>query len=1183
MSFTYLDKMHLTKMFFEEFRLRMTDKLQPVLPPEGVAYRTLNPATRSLVGSVGHQPNPDFAGPQPPSALGMVLMVRPDGDGRVRCEVAGRFDVVHRYIPDYDHMRAEVIPETNGPKKIQQVPLAFRRYTVSFENAVLEFDAGAPGKWVEDAVALPAQLTQSQDHWRTDERVFRLCRTTDTGGARYYFNWDDERIASQEALNRVIYREIFDDPDKVMPYDVRLRGRLRRTPPSFANAQGAFLVEVYLENQVVLDQARAYGLDMPFLLDAGFTVNLQAGSHIKVPHRLQPEDYRLLDEDGLPGYGITCAIKQLPDGRFATDTVPTVAQPRVEAPDAEEVGMTMRPTYIDLASDPMPVLDTFVAALEEYDKQWDKRIASFDPKAQAAQIAAAQSDRSAFLEEVEAVKDGVELLRRHDKLQASFRWMNEAMSCAITLQKKQFDSWHLFQLGFILTQVRAVYERHAPEAELTGIANTADVLWFATGGGKTEAYLGIVGMAMLYARTMNRSYGATAWMRFPLRMLSVQQFQRLSYVVAQANVIRQRECLGGHPFTVGYFTGDGTPNNISSTSEGSRGTFLPWMSDEKLQTYQFISDCPYCGTEGSITLARDNARARLKHVCSEPECWSNCDADPGSYGEGIRGEIGIYVSDEECYRYLPSVMVGTIDKLAVLAHNRRFAGFFGAHRYFCPEHGFTLERKCGHRRIVAKGGDFESADCGNTSRSKPLATTELPAMRDPGFPLLIQDELHLLRESLGNFDAHYETALAALQVSFGGRTPKVLAATATIKEFEQHVHNLYMKRARRFPAPGVTKGESFYARKRKDPNTGEPLVRRWFAGVLPISRGNVANRCAAEISSRFLDQVDEWRARLRDCDPALLATLGLAPERAGQALQYLERYLNTDLVYVNKKRSIPEILRFIEESNEQKGVERQHFQLDGDSTLDSILGAIHHVERKAPDDQRRHILATNVVSHGVDIAELNFMVVAGWPASTAEYIQASARSGRVHPGIVLAVLSPNKLFESNVFLNFGDYHFFLDALVDSVPINRFAPNILDRTLPGIMAAVILNWAKHQTGWGDEIDYSIKGLKSALTAGPHARMQIERVVMLALEVPPSLQMAFDPRVLSDFRQALKERVKGALHRLENWSPGKFDKSIVEALGEVFEHAPMRSFRDIENQIPIKYLNADGERVIEALGR
>lgn len=1183
MSFSYLDEMHLTKTFFDEFRLRMTDKTRSVLPPEGVSYRTINPATRSLVGSVANQPNPDFGGPQPPSAIGIVLMVKPDSSGHVKCSISGQFDLVHRYIPDYDHMRSELIPEANGLKKKQQIPLAFRRYTVTFENALIELDIKNPGKWTEDTEVLPGQLAKSQDNWKRDERVFRLCRTTDSGGARYYFDWDNDKIVTQEDLNDVICREIFEDAEKVMPYDVRLRARLRRTPASFANNDGACLVEFYLENQVQLEEARAYGLDSPFLLDAQFNVSLKSGTHVKVPHRLKPEDYRLIEEDGLPGYGITCGVKQLADGSFATDTVPTVPQPRVEAPLAEEVGMSMRPTYQSLASDPMPVLDSFLAALEAYDKRWDEKIASFDPLAQAVQIAAVQNDREAFLEEVKTVKDGVELLRQHDKLLACFCWMNESMRDAIALQKKKFDSWHLFQLGFILTQVRAVYERHAPNASLTGIANTADVLWFATGGGKTEAYLGIVAMSMLYARVMQRAYGTTAWMRFPLRMLSVQQFQRLSYVVAQANRIRQREQLGGHPFTVGYYTGEGTPGSISSTYESSRGTFLPWMSHDKLQSYQFISDCPYCATEASIRITRDNPTARLKHVCSNSECWSNFGADAGTYGEGIRGEIGIYVSDEECYRYLPTVMVGTIDKLAVLAHNTRFAAFFGAHRYFCPEHGFTRERKCAHKRIVPKGADFDAVDCGITSKSKPLSTTEVVPMRDPGFPLLIQDELHLLRESLGNFDAHYETTLSALQVSYKGRAPKVLAATATIKEFEQHVHNLYMRCARRFPAPGVTKGESFYARRKTDPKTGAALVRRWFAGVLPIARGNMASRCAAELSSRFLDQVDEWRDRLGKKDAALLDALRLPPERAGEALAYLERFLNTDLVYVNKKRSITEIQRYMEELNELKGVERHHFQLDGDSTLDSILGAIHHVERKSAGDSRRGLLATNVVSHGVDIAELNFMVVAGWPTSTAEYIQASARSGRVHPGIVISVLSPGKLFETNVFLNFSDYHFFLDGLVDSVPINRFAPNILDRTLPGVMSAVILNWAAHQTGWGDEIDYSMKGLKAALSAGAHARQQIEKVVMLALEVPALIQHEFDPRVLSQFRQALGKRVGEALHRLEHWNPAKIDRTVGEALGEIFGHAPMRSFRDIENQIPIKYLNADGERIVEALGR
>lgn len=1183
MSFTYMDEMHLTKTFFDEFRLRMTDKTHPVLPPEGVPYRTVNPAMRSLVGSVGHQPNPDFAGPQPPSAIGIVLMVKPDSNNRVRCSIKGQFDLVHRYIPDYEHMRNEVIPETSGPKKKQQMPLAFRRFTVTFENAYLEFDAMAPGQWIEDAKVLPAQMAKNQDAWLSDERVFRLCHTTDSGGARYYFDWDDKSIVTQEDLNNTVYREIFADPAKVMPYDVRLRGRLRRTPPSFTNADGAYLVEFYLENQVQLDEARAYGLDLPFLLDAQFAVTLDSGTHIKVPHRLQPEDYRLIDEDGLPGYGITCGVKQLADGSFSTDTVPTVAQPRVEAPLSDEVGMSMRPTYQDLATDPMPVLDSFVAALQAYDQQWDKRIASFDPATQAAQIAAVQADREAFLKEIETIKDGVDLMRQHEKLRTCFCWMNEAMKGAIKLQNKKFDSWHLFQLGFILTQVRAVYERHAPEASITNVASTADVLWFATGGGKTEAYLGIVGMAMLYARVMERTYGVTAWMRFPLRMLSVQQFQRLSYVVAQANMIRQREQLGGHPFTVGYYTGAGTPGNISSTYEDNSSTFLPWISQDKLQAYQFVSDCPYCATEGSIHLVRDNTKARLKHVCSNVICWSNCGADDGMYGEGIRGEIGIYVSDEECYRYLPTVMVGTIDKLAVLAHNTRFAAYFGAHRYFCPDHGFTRERKCGHKRIVPKGDDFDAVECGITSKSKPFATTEVPAMRDPGFPLLIQDELHLLRESLGNFDAHYETTLSALQVSYKGRAPKVLAATATIKEFEQHVHNLYMRRARRFPAPGATKGESFYARRKKDPETNTPLVRRWFAGVLPISRSNMASRCAAEISSRFLDQVDQWRGRLAKHDPALLDALRLTPERAGLALAYLERHLNTNLVYVNSKRSITEIQRFMEELNELKDVERHHAVLDGESTLDAILNAIHHVERKTADDPGRELLATNVVSHGVDIAELNFMVVAGWPTSTAEYIQASARSGRVHPGIVISVLSPNKLFETNVFLNFSDYHFFLDGLVDSVPINRFAPNILERTLPGVMSAVILNWASHQAGWGDDIDYSMKGLKAALSAGPQAREQIQKVVMLALEVPATLQHEFDPRVLADFHRVLHEQVKHALHRLENWNPAKMDYTVGKALGEFFGHDPMRSFRDIESQIPMKYTNADGERLTAALAR
>lgn len=1186
MALSYPQKMRLMEHFLPEFRLRLADKAADVLPAQGLLYEGTEPVMQSLLGSLGCRPDPGYSGPPSPSALGMVLLLDADAQGLVRLRVSGQFDLVHRYIPSLEAMRQALITAPGGgaPAATQKLEPAFRRYTVTFEDAVIEVCAQDLGCWVEGS-ELEAALADARARCLDDERVFRRCHTNDYGKPILGLPWIDAAMTSQAALNGAVYRALFANGAEVLPYAVGLRVRLRALPAHFVNAGGRFLAEVYLENRTVRDAARAFGIDRPSLLDARLRVALDRGTHHPVPHRLQPEDYRYLDEDGLVGYGVTCAVERIGPNVFATNTLPTTAQPRVEAPGAEEVGMRARPTYAALAADPLPVLESFVDALRRYRGEWQQRLAELDPLQQVAEIQIVGREREDFERELARIEDGVALLRTHERLRTCFRWMNEVMGKAIALQGKSFDGWHLFQIGFILTQVRSVFERHAPEAERKGSEELVDVLWFATGGGKTEAYLGIIAFAMLYARTCGRGYGCTAWMRFPLRMLSVQQFQRLSYVVAQANRLRQREGLAGHPFTIGYFTGEGTPNNISRNADidAHRG-FLPNLTDMQLAAYQFIADCPYCGTERSIQMERDYARARLKHVCGNPDCWSNRDALPGEHGEGLRGEIGIFVSDEECYRYLPTVMVGTIDKLAVIGHNQRFAGFFGAARHFCPAHGFSVSPTCRHRRIVKTDRGYEAVACGNNSRTSVVRTVPMAAMPDPGFELLIQDELHLLRESLGNFDAHYETLLAALQTGFGGRSPKVLAATATIKDYDNHVHNLYLKRAMRFPAPGARRGESFYARRVVDRDSGTPLVRRWFAGLLPIGRGDASMRATAEIASRYLDQVDDWCGRLRERDTALLTALGLGAARAEEALAQLEKNFNTALIYVNRKRSIAEVLRFMEEANARRGVERGHRQLDGETTLEKILGAIQHVERKHADDPTRLLIATNVVSHGVDIAELNFMVLAGWPRSTSEYIQASARSGRVHPGIVISVLSPYKLFESGVFLNFDDYHFFLDKLVESVPINRFAPNLLNRTLPGVMSAVIFNWAPYQVGWGGELDRTARKLSETLkgSAGA-ARAGIEEMVRRALAVPETVESAFDRRVMDDFRASLELKVKGALKHLEHLSAGKMDQTVTEALGDFFGSEPMRSFRDIENQIQIKPVNEAAERILDALGR
>lgn len=1185
MPLTYLEEMQLTLAFQDALRLKLTDKSDDILPPEGTLYQTIDPSAQSLLGSLGGAPDPTYAGPPTPSAMGIVLMVAPDAAGFVKCCLSGQFDVVHREIPDLAFMRESLIAEASGLKAKQQIAIAYRRFTIQFEDVLLSLNCENAGEWVSDEERVQKRIAAHEQQCLLDPRIFRKCNVNDRGNAQFYFDWADALVVSQEVLNSTITSALFSDTSRVAPYRVRLRGRLRRLPPSFEETHNRFLLELYLENLSSSEEMKPFGFDRPILLDVRFTAQLVTGEHFKVPHRLRPEDYRYVAEDGLPGYGITCGLKQVDQNSFATDSLPRVAQPRVEAPRPEDVGMaSFPPHYASLAADPLPVLQAFLVALREYRDIWAREIALID-SSKTDSILEAQADRAKFDRELTRIEDGVTLLQASPDLLQCFRWMNESMQKAIALQKKSFKGWHLFQLGFILTQMRAIYERHTDAESATPDADTADVLWFATGGGKTEAYLGIVALMMLYGRVKGRLYGCNAWMRFPLRMLSVQQFQRLSYVVAQANILRQRENLGGHPFTIGYYTGGGTPGRISSNSEFYKKTFLPELSTERLAEYQFITDCPYCGTVKGITLARDYASSRLKHVCRNDACWSNQTAGAGTHGESIKGEIGIYVSDEECYRYLPTVMVGTIDKLAVIAFNHRFAGFFGAFRHFCPEHGFTPEAKCAHNRIVQKlDGEFDSVACGNNSRTSVLRTKLLDPMKDKGFAFLIQDELHLLRESLGNFDAHYETTLAAIQIASGGRTPKVLAATATIKDLEDHIHHLYMKQACSFPALGATRGESFYARRSYDRDTGTPLVRRWFSGILPISRGsNVTIRTVAEISSRFLDQVDAWRLALAAGESGLLAQLGLPVERAGEALTYIEKNLNTDLIYANMKRSITEVQRFLEEGNARRGVVRDYKQLDGDTSLENIMAAIRHVEGKHPDDTSRHVIATNVVSHGIDIAELNFMVFAGWPSSTSEYIQASARSGRVHPGVVIAVLSASKLFENNIFLNFQDYHFFLEKLVDSVPINRFAPNLLDRTLPGILAAILINLAPHSDAWGKDLDKNVKSVYKVLNADGKARQAIERWVLQALSVPTAMHVDFDPRILQDFHKALSKSVSAALHRLEHWSAGRMDESISEAMTGIFGHKPLQSFRDIEEQIQIKAVNEQAERIIDALSR
>ncbi len=685
--------------------------------------------------------------------MGMVLLVSPetpDENSPFKVVVNGQFDVSHRYIPDLKVILNNLKMELGEPAKSQTITFVYKRFTVEFEGVELTFDPAKDlNNWVtagEDN-GLSRALKALEIECLKDPRIYRHSHLNDRQtGARFNVDWEDG-ISLQEDLNGLVERDIFDDTAQVLPYQVVIRARIRKAPSSLTPIPRAYLLEIYLENQVSRDDSKYYAVTRPYLLDSQFSSRIHGAKHHSLPHKLRPGEYRYQESNGVPGYGVTTSVEESTPGVYSTNAMPVSKLERIENPSPQDLGMSAGAKFELLAKDPAPVISELLVAIDRYVAEWKEKIESKKAAGQAEEASALEEDLEAFIAERDNVQAGLSLLEDNPDLMQCFQWMNGVMQRAIKRQGKTFDEWRLFQLGFILTQVRAIYERCCDKAELTDHIKHAEVLWFATGGGKTEAYLGILIMAMLFERKNEKLYGPTGWMRFPLRMLSVQQFQRLSYMVAEANMVRQNENLGGHPFTIGYFTGGGTPNSLTSTSGEQEQYFLPLMSDETLNKLKFISDCPYCDEPHTIKVVKNVDDLRIRHVCQNAKCWSNTEADPGRYGEGIRGEVGIYVSDPEVYRYLPTIMVGTVDKLATISLNHRFRGFFGQATHFCPTHGFSMTGACQHHNFEQEDrGEWAVKACPNNTRPKRgVPTKAVPAPPIPGISFMIQDELHFVR------------------------------------------------------------------------------------------------------------------------------------------------------------------------------------------------------------------------------------------------------------------------------------------------------------------------------------------------------------------------------------------------------------------------------------------------------
>jgi hypothetical protein len=695
--------------------------------------------------------------------------------------------------------------------------------------------------------------------------------------------------------------------------------------------------------------------------------------------------------------------------------------------------------------------------MDDFEAEWRAKLATWtDPATKDACTAALETFHA---RDVAGFALGIRCLQDDPRLAAAFRAANEVFARAGAARSTPIETWRLFQVVFLVIQLAGLRARETDDPVLAAELDRVDVLWFATGGGKTEAYLGLIICGLFYDRLRRKKRGVSAILRFPLRMLSVQQLQRILDVLWFAERHRRElEAAGttvdggdysGDEFRLGYWVGRlNSPNSLVNRRRRDEGDHISYWTDliandpVAAEEKRIITRCPNPACKGGeVKLSASRDEVRLRHVCE-------------TCGESLP----VVISDDEVYRYLPAILVCTVDKLAHVARAHQFIGVLAGPTYQCPKHGYFTH----HEAYWREGERMPHADdrCIASELCKvPVERYERVApTHDPAPAIQVQDELHLLEEELGTFNAHYETLLEEMQNAFGtGKPTKLLAATATIEAYEAQVLQLYARAASVFPSPGWELDRSFYVET-------EPHTRRLYVGALPHRPD--PREFGATVQGLLHSEVIRMMR-----DPASgLAALRARGLDSGRDAAWLEQeLLNYELTlgYVNAKRDGDGIANRLARATFGDGSETVEVQVLASevATLAKIAEVLNRIgEQYSADAGRseadrekrlRALVATSIVSHGVDLNELDLMVMNGMPPAVADYVQASSRSGRSNVGLVIVGYDNRRARERSFYEYFLPYHSFLNRLITPVPVNRFAKFAAERTVPGVMSALII--------------------------------------------------------------------------------------------------------------------------------
>jgi len=624
-----------------------------------------------------------------------------------------------------------------------------------------------------------------------------------------------------------------------------------------------------------------------------------------------------------------------------------------------------------------------------------------------------KDDIFSFENEINKFEMGISLINKKQDVLNAFVLMNKTFA----ENKKGYKEWRLFQIVFIVSEICDIvyseYHNGNPWYKNNSI-DLVDMIYFSTGGGKTETFLGCVVFSMFFDRLRGKTSGTTAFIKYPLRLLTTQQLDRVLVLICQANEIMKENNIKGNLFDVGLLIGkEVSPNQIT---EEALNKFKGYDIDAFNSIFRKIDYCPICGKEVKVIFNED--LWEMQHQC--PSC----------------GVLPVKIIDDEIYRNPTSVIVSSIDKMACIGLFSGFKTIFGKNTGRCSKHGYVwnTNSKC---RCSNCNGRILSSD----------------KVKDPVPTLFIQDELHLLNESLGTYDSHYETFLQYycefLLNENDRKKIKYIGATATISDFEDHCFNLYMKNGKAFPSN--VKNENFYS------YVDENDLNRIIIGAA-LYGGSITDCIKNSIVlMRKIIRIYQKKVNTYYND---FVSLGFSGSKE-DLVKCLDDYL-ISIVYNTSKMDSNNLQTTIQNQGNNElidsGLECFNIgNITSDEDFNNIKDIMHEIENEKESVLNTYnlILATSAISHGVDEDRFNQIFFYGMPNKTSEYIQSYSRVGRKFTGIVFDVIRIAKNRDKSYLKNFVPYHKFKDLLVESVPIYRWAKMAIYSTLPGIVSAILL--------------------------------------------------------------------------------------------------------------------------------